>query len=87
MESLCTKNIAILSILCFLLHYGSFHDLTLNADAWIHICDNSTAVKRMKRLNLRAVLKPSLTLAADYDVQLQIEDTLQKLGIRWQTEH
>eukprot|EP00957_Ditylum_brightwellii_P075060 5703698-Ditylum_brightwellii.AAC.1 len=41
----------------------------------------------MKWINLRSVLKPSLTLAADFDVQLQIEDTLKQLGIRWHTEH
>eukprot|EP00957_Ditylum_brightwellii_P053228 4036114-Ditylum_brightwellii.AAC.1 len=87
MESLQTESTAILSILCFLLHFSSFHNLALTADAWLQICDNSTAVRRMKWINLFLVLKLSLTLAADFDIQLQIEDTLKQLGIHWHTEH
>eukprot|EP00957_Ditylum_brightwellii_P159152 12112871-Ditylum_brightwellii.AAC.1 len=41
----------------------------------------------MKWINSRAILKPSLTLAADYDVQLQIKETLQQLNCVWNTEH
>eukprot|EP00957_Ditylum_brightwellii_P025027 1893841-Ditylum_brightwellii.AAC.2 len=87
MESLQTESTATLSILCFLLHFRSFHHLALTVNAWLQLCDNSTAVKRMKWINLCSVLKMSLTLAADFDVQLKIEDTLKQLGIRWHTEH
>ena len=87
MESLQTESVSILSLLCFLLHFSSFHNLTLTPNAWIQYCDNSTAVKRMKWFNLQTVLKPSLTLAADFDVQLQIEATLAELHTQWNTEH
>eukprot|EP00957_Ditylum_brightwellii_P155859 11864712-Ditylum_brightwellii.AAC.1 len=41
----------------------------------------------MKWINACAVLKPSITLAADYDVQLQIEDTIKQLNILWNNKH
>eukprot|EP00957_Ditylum_brightwellii_P165815 12624439-Ditylum_brightwellii.AAC.1 len=41
----------------------------------------------MQWVNIRVVLKPSLTLAAAFDVQLQIEHTLQQLDILWSTHH
>eukprot|EP00957_Ditylum_brightwellii_P184181 14028963-Ditylum_brightwellii.AAC.1 len=41
----------------------------------------------MKWINTQNILKLSLTLAANYDVQLQIEEILQQLNCVWNTEH
>eukprot|EP00957_Ditylum_brightwellii_P001028 81583-Ditylum_brightwellii.AAC.1 len=44
-------------------------------------------MKQMKWISIRTVLKPLLTLAADYDVQRQIEALVQELGINWEVHH
>ena len=81
-ESLRAESIAELSLLCFLLHISIFHKLWLNTDLWMPFCDNKTAVSRIKWYNVHPVLNPNLTLNADFDVQLQIEDTLHQLQIQ-----
>eukprot|EP00957_Ditylum_brightwellii_P211090 15365740-Ditylum_brightwellii.AAC.2 len=41
----------------------------------------------MNWFNNRTVLNPNLTLNADFDVQLQIEDIITELDIKWTTQH
>eukprot|EP00957_Ditylum_brightwellii_P079473 6043818-Ditylum_brightwellii.AAC.1 len=41
----------------------------------------------MNWFNIRTVLNPNLTLNADFDVQLQIENILTELDIKWSMQH
>eukprot|EP00957_Ditylum_brightwellii_P158142 12037154-Ditylum_brightwellii.AAC.1 len=41
----------------------------------------------MNWFNIRTVLNPNLILNANFDVQIQIEDTLAELDIKWSTQH
>eukprot|EP00957_Ditylum_brightwellii_P210183 15364652-Ditylum_brightwellii.AAC.3 len=41
----------------------------------------------MQLVNIGTILKPSLTLAADFDIQLQVEHMLQQLNTQWTIYH
>eukprot|EP00957_Ditylum_brightwellii_P087295 6644022-Ditylum_brightwellii.AAC.1 len=48
MDSLRTKSISLLSILTYLHRFSIFYSIQANAENWIHICDNTTTVKRLQ---------------------------------------
>ena len=84
-ESLRTKSVGALSILCFILRFCEFHEISIPKHKMVYYCDNITAVKRIRTSQRWNILYPNTTLKADYDVQAQINETIRLIKTKQQT--
>eukprot|EP00957_Ditylum_brightwellii_P197562 15051017-Ditylum_brightwellii.AAC.1 len=44
-KSLRTQSIGALSLLLFILHFCTYHNLKQDTDLWTHFCDNNTVIQ------------------------------------------
>ena len=86
-ESLRSESTSYLSALRFLLHYQRFHQVTLESSLKVHFCDNKSLVSRSPDTYRSALPSSFNFLKADYDVQMQIMDTLREMDTEIPTSH
>eukprot|EP00978_Attheya_sp_CCMP212_P036404 scaffold164862_cov35-Attheya_sp.AAC.1 len=81
-ESLRSESTAYLSILRFLVHYKNYNKITLEASTKLHFCDKSSLVGRSKDTYSSAPQSSFSYLKPDYDVQMEISNTIKELDIK-----
>ena len=86
-ESLRSESTAYLSMLRYLLHYQRFHNITLESSSKIHYCDNKSLVFRSPDTYRSAPPNSHDFLKPDYDVQMQIMQTIRELDTVMPTLH
>ena len=86
-ESLRSESTAYLSALRFLLHYHRYYQVTLESSSKLHFCDNKSLVLRSPDTYRSALPSSFDFLKADYDVQMQIMDTIREMDIVIPTSH
>eukprot|EP00972_Heterocapsa_arctica_P017610 2603274-Heterocapsa_arctica.AAC.1 len=86
-ESLRSESTAYLSALRYLLHYHRYHQVTLESSSKLHFCDNKSLVSRSPDTYRSALPSSFDFLKADYDVQMQIMDTLHEMDTVIPTSH
>jgi hypothetical protein len=84
-ESLRSESTAYLSVLRFLVHYRQYHQLTLELSNKFHYCDNKSLVGRSKDAYASAPPSSFSYLKPDYDVQMEIINTIHELDIDLET--
>jgi hypothetical protein len=86
-ESLRSESTGYLSVLRFIYHYQNFHEVSFENCNKRHFCDNSSLVSRFPSTYQSAPTSPFEYLKADYDVQMQIIQTLKDIGTDIPTIH
>lgn len=77
--SLKTKNIGVISILCFIYCICVYHKTKITTNLCTHFCDNNTAVRSIKYSQSQNILNPTSALSTDYDIHAQIKEVLIQL--------
>eukprot|EP00978_Attheya_sp_CCMP212_P044425 scaffold310170_cov75-Attheya_sp.AAC.2 len=86
-ESQRSESTAYLSALRFLLHYHRYYQVTLESSSKLHFCDNKILVSRSPDTYQSALPSSFDFLKADYDVQMQIMDTIREMDTVIPTSH
>eukprot|EP00978_Attheya_sp_CCMP212_P031133 scaffold116596_cov73-Attheya_sp.AAC.1 len=86
-ESLRSESTGFLAVLRFLLHYQTYCNVQFENCQKIHYCDNSILVSRSPSIYRSAPTSSFEYLKVDYDVQMQIIQTIHAIGIELPTLH
>jgi hypothetical protein len=86
-ESLRSESTGFLAVLRFMLHYQTYYNVKFENCKKIHYCDNSSLVSRSPSIYRSAPTSSFEYLKADYDVQMQIIQTIHAIGIELPTLH
>jgi hypothetical protein len=86
-ESLRSESTGWLSVLRYMYHFQNYHQISFEQCKKIHYCDNSSLVSRSPSTYRSAPTSSFEYLKADYDVQMQIIQTLKAIGTEMPTIH
>ena len=87
MESQRAECIGCLAGLTFLVRYIEYHEITPKTELLLYFCDNKTVVNRVQWNQGKTINNPNEYLAPNYDVQMAINDKLEKLIIQYKCDH
>eukprot|EP00957_Ditylum_brightwellii_P017333 1305096-Ditylum_brightwellii.AAC.1 len=81
------ESTSILAVTCFIFHICKYHNITINSNIWVHLCNNLSAVKRVQWFPMQNILTPAETMQPNFDTQLQIEERIVQIGTTWTLQH
>lgn len=81
-----TESVGALSLISYLLRLYKFYKIALPKDKTVHYCNNIIAINRIQYSQRRNGGYPNKTLRVGYNIQAQIQETIQQLKVKQQTE-